>query len=271
MTDMMTDWDTAFDNMGHVAGSAALPAHWAAEAASYRASGVKLEEDIAYAGAPRERLDIVWPDVPAKGLVIFVHGGYWMRLDKSYWTQFAEGVRQAGWAMALPSYTLAPEARIGAMTAQIARAITCAGGRVAGPIRLAGHSAGGHLVTRMLCRDMPLGSDILGRIERIVSISGLHDLRPLLKTRMNATLMLDAAEAHAESPALAAPLTGARVTAWVGGDERPEFIRQARLLSLIWAGLDADIDVQIDAGKNHFSILEALKSADSPLTGALLG
>lgn len=266
----MADWDTAFDNMGHVAGSAALPAHWAAQAAAYRASGVKVEEDIAYAEAPRARLDIVWPDEPAKGLVVFVHGGYWMRLDKSYWTQFAQGVRAAGWAMALPSYTLAPEARIGAMTAQIAKAITCAAGHVAGPIRLAGHSAGGHLVTRMLCQDTPLAPDILNRIERVVSISGLHDLRPLMKTKMNAILGLDQAEAVAESPALASPVARSCVTAWVGGDERPEFIRQARLLSLIWAGLDADIDVEIEAGKNHFSILEALKSTDSPLIGALL-
>lgn len=270
MTDTMIDWDIAFDNMGHVAGSAALPAHWAAEAASYRASGVQVEENIAYGQAPREKLDIVWPENPAKGLVIFVHGGYWMRLDKSYWTQFAEGVRQAGWAMALPSYTLAPEARIGAMTAQIAKAITCAAGRVAGPIRLSGHSAGGHLVTRMLCQDTPLDPVIRDRVETVLSISGLHDLRPLLKTKMNATLMLDAAEAMAESPALATPVSVARVTAWVGGDERPEFIRQARLLSLIWAGLDADTHVTIEPGKNHFSILEGLKSSDSPLVDALL-
>ncbi len=269
-TDIMADWDTAFDNMGHVAGSAALPAHWAAEASTYRASGIKVEEDIAYAEAPRARLDIVWPDARAKGLVVFVHGGYWMRLDKSYWTQFAEGVRKAGWAMALPSYTLAPEARIGAMTAQISTAVTCAGGRVAGPIRLAGHSAGGHLVTRMLCQDTPLAPDILGRIDKVVSISGLHDLRPLLNTKMNTILGLDEAEAVAESPALASPLPLSHVTAWVGGGERPEFIRQARLLSLIWSGLDCDIDLEIDAEHNHFTILESLKCADSPLVTALL-
>jgi hypothetical protein len=87
---------------------------------------------------------------------------------------------------------------------------------------------------------------------------------------MNAILRLDEAEAIAESPALMSPLPQSRVTAWVGGDERPEFIRQARLLSLIWAGLDADVDVEIEAGKHHFSILEALKSTDSPLIGALL-
>ena len=266
----MADWDTAFDNMGHVAGSAALPAHWAAEAATYRASGVKVEADIAYAEAPRARLDIVWPDEPAKGLVVFVHGGFWMRLDKSYWTQFAEGVRRAGWAMALPSYTLAPEARIAAMTMQIAKAVTCAGGHVAGPIRLAGHSAGGHLVTRILCKDTPLSPNILGRIEKVVSISGLHDLRPLLKTKMNTILGLDEAEAAAESPALASPLPLSRVTAWVGGGERPEFIRQARLLVMIWSGLDCDIDLEIDAEQNHFSVLESLKRADSPLVKALL-
>ena len=73
--------------------------------------------------------------------------------------------------------------------------VAFAAGRIAGPVRLAGHSAGGHLVTRMICRDSPLEPVLQGRLEQVVSISGLHDLRPLMKTAMNATLRLDAGEA----------------------------------------------------------------------------
>lgn len=82
---------------------------------------------------------------------MFVHGGFWMRLDKSYWTDLAEGARDLGWAVCIPSYTLAPVARISEITKQIAAAIEKAGNLVGGPIRLVGHSAGGHLVTRMIC------------------------------------------------------------------------------------------------------------------------
>ena len=49
-------------------------------------------------------------------LVVFVHGGYWLRFHRDIWSHFAQGLTARGWAVAMPSYTLAPEARIAAMT-----------------------------------------------------------------------------------------------------------------------------------------------------------
>ncbi len=142
---LRTNWDDAFDNMGHVMNSHALPDFWAKRAAAYRAQlpeGV-LESDIAYGDGARQKLDIVWPEGAVQGLAVFVHGGFWMRLNKAHWTDFAEGARSRGWAVAIPSYTLAPDARIAAITAEIGRAIRAAAARVTGPVTLAGHSAGG--------------------------------------------------------------------------------------------------------------------------------
>ncbi len=259
------DWNKAYDNMGHVAGSAGLPVHWAAEAEAYRVSGVQVETDLTYGDAARQKLDLVWPDGPPRGLAVFVHGGYWMRLSKSDWTQFAEGARASGWAVAIPGYTLAPDARIGQITAEISAAIASAAKRVDGPIRLAGHSAGGHLVSRMICTDTPLPMSVRERITHVLSISGLHDLRPLMQTRMNDTLQLDLAAARAESPALCEPQPGSKLTTWVGGGERPEFVRQAQLLPEIWAGFDVQTQAVIDGLHNHFTVIEGLKDADSRL------
>lgn len=267
----MRDWDDAFANMAHISGSAALPAHWAAEAAAYRASGVFVAEDIPYGSGDRERLDIVWPEGTPKGLAVFVHGGYWMRLCKSDWTQFADGARAQGWAVALPSYTLTPQARISEITAQITQAIKVAADRVPGPIRLSGHSAGGHLVSRMVCQDTGLPPKVLARIQHVLSISGLHDLRPLLHTEMNDTLHLDMAEATRESAVLHRPIANTHLTAWVGGGERPEFLRQAQLLAMMWDGLSAQIDLQIDGVHHHFSVIEGLKDAGSEITKAFVG
>lgn len=269
------DWDDAFANMAHVENSHELPGFWSARAADYRArmqaGGHRLDLDIAYGTHPRETYDIVWPEGPPRGLAIFVHGGYWMRLDKSFWTDFAEGARARGWAVCLPTYTLTPEARISDITAQIGRAIASAAARVAGPIRLSGHSAGGHLVTRMLCTDSPLEADVRARIVHTLSISGLHDLRPLLHTKMNDTLHLDLAEARAESAVLAEPGLAAPLTCWVGGGERPEFIRQARLMAEIWSGLDVPTACRVDGDHNHFSVLEDLKDPASAITAAFAG
>ncbi len=85
----MRDWDDAFANMAHVPGSERLPALWAAAAAAYRASGVAIDEDVRYGPTERNALDLVWPDGAPRGLVVFVHGGYWMRLDRTSWTHLA--------------------------------------------------------------------------------------------------------------------------------------------------------------------------------------
>lgn len=265
------DWDDAFANMAHIAGAETYPAFWAERAAAFRASPVQIDQDIRYGDGERAMLDIVWPEGTPKGLAVFVHGGFWIRMDKSYWTDLAIGARTNGWAVAFPQYTLAPEARISEMTRQVATAIAAASKRVDGPIRLAGHSAGGHLVSRMVCADTPLPSEVLERVQHVLSISGLHDLRPLMWTAMNDLLKLDDDEATQESAALQRPHGRANVTAWVGGGERPEFIRQTQLLAMMWAGLDAQICEVIEGDHNHFTVLDSLKQPDSALTRAFVG
>lgn len=259
------DWNEAFDNSGHVPGAAALPAQWAAAAAGFRAAlGGRAETDLAYGPAPRNRLDLFHPEGRPRGLVVFVHGGYWHKFDKSFWSHLAAGPLAHGWAVAIPSYTLAPEARIAGITTEIAAAIGTASGRIAGPLRLAGHSAGGHLVARMACAGGPLADAAAARLARVVSISGVHDLRPLLLTGMNATLGLDPAEARAESPALQRP-GPAPATFWVGAAERPEFLRQTRLIAESWGARDI-----YEAGRNHFTVVEGLADPGSPLVAELL-
>ena len=264
------DWDDAYANMAHIPGSDALPQIWIDTAAAYRASGVTVTEH-AYGDHSRERFDLVMPQGTPKGLAVFVHGGYWMRLDKSMWTDLAEGARAKGWAVCLPSYTLAPDAPISHMTQQIGAAITTAAKMIAGPIRLSGHSAGGHLASRMICDDTPLDHSITARIDHTLSISGVHDLRPLLKTKLNETLGLDVTSATSESPALRMPNGAPHITAWVGGGERPEFIRQTRILPQIWGGLGAHTNSTVDGDHDHFTVIEGLRDPDSPITYAFVG
>lgn len=264
------DWDDAYANMAYVPGAEALPELWATQAAEYRASGVRMEE-LRYGDGDRQKLDLFLPDHTPRGLAVFVHGGYWMKFGKSDWSHFATGAVSRGWAVCMPQYTLAPDARISEMTQEVSAAIATAAAKVAGPIRLAGHSAGGHLVSRMACGGSSLQADVLARVTGTVSISGLHDLRPLLKTALNDTLRMDMAEATAESAALQTTRDGAKITAWVGGGERPEFIRQAKLLEMMWQGFDVDVNCTVDGAFNHFNVIDGLKDATSPLINCWLG
>jgi acetyl esterase/lipase len=271
---MIDDWDNAYSNSAHIPGASAYPTRWAAAAAAFRqamAAGGRADIDLAYGAGARERLDLFRPEGSARGLVVFVHGGYWMAFDKSSWSHLAAGAMARGWAVAVPSYTLCPEMRIAGITGQVASAIAAAADRVGGPISLAGHSAGGHLVTRMGCADGPLPAAVRDRLRRVVSISGLHDLRPLLRTRMNDTLRLDAAEAAAESAALLTPIADLSVTCWVGAAERPEFRRQSALLANVWAGLGASTAAVEAPGRHHFDVLDDLTDPAARLIDAWIG
>lgn len=268
------DWDDAYNNSGHIPGAEAFPPRWAAEAAAYRArmaSAGRARLDIPYGTRERERFDLFLPEGTAEGLVVFVHGGYWRAFAKADWSHLAAGAMAHGWAVAVPGYTLCPQVRVEDITRQVGAAITTAARELGGPISLAGHSAGGHLVTRMLCRDAPLTPAVAARLKRVVSISGLHDLRPLLRTAMNADLRLDEAEAVQESPALARPREGVPVVCWVGAAERPEFRRQNALLANIWAGCGVATRAVEEPERHHFNVIDGLAEPDSPLIRALLG
>ncbi len=269
---MIADWDAAYNNADHIPGGPAWPDRWKAEAAAFRAACApdRCRTDLPYGHHPRERADLFLPETTPAGLVVFVHGGYWLRFDRDFWSHFAAGPLARGWAVAMPSYPLAPEARIASITRSIRAAIETAAATVRGPILLAGHSAGGHLVTRQICTDTGLKPATLARIRRTLSISGVHDLRPLMATKLNATLQLDAAEAAAESPALLIPRPGSRVIAWVGGAERPEFVRQNALLANVWTGLGADISEVVAPEHHHFNVIDALADPGSDMVEALV-
>ena len=263
-TDESRDLSRDYANGDFIPGSEALPARWAVEAAAFRASlGLRARTGLRYGDGARQSFDLFLPEGAPRGLMVFVHGGYWLAFDPSSWSHLAAGALARGWACAMPGYTLAPEARIGAMTQEVARAVTAAAEMVPGPVVVTGHSAGGHLSARMACADMVLACD--DRLARVVPISPLADLRPLMRTEMNKKLGLDSVEARAESPALWGTKPGLAAHVWVGAQERPAFLWQARLLSENWA-----CPWTPDPGRHHFDVIDALADPESPLSAACL-
>ena len=269
------DWTEAFANADFIPGGSDFPARWAKEAQAFRdwvqSNESYVYEELTYGTHEREKLDLFRPVTGCKGLAVFVHGGFWLAFDKSSWSHLARGALLQGWAVALPSYILAPEARIPDITGQIASAIQACADQVSGPLRLAGHSAGGHLVSRMICQDSPLPKAYQNRIERVVSLSGLHDLRPLQMAAMNEKLGLTPQTAGAESAYLHEPIDGSDILCWVGAAERPEFLRQSALLAEKWTRLGAKADLAFATGKHHFDVVEDLCDPESDLVAQFVG
>ena len=263
----ITDWNDAYANRDHIPDAQDYVDRWEIEAPQFRRQWEHLELDLIYGADPRERFDLFYPaNAPngtPKGLFVFVHGGYWMAFDKNSWSHMARQALAQGWAVAIPSYSLCPDVSIGDITIQIGKVIEKAAAKIAGPLILAGHSAGGHLVSRMGCQNAPLNEGVGARIQRIISISGVHDLRPLLRLDLNQTLMLDEVLALAESPTLLLPREGLEIDCVVGGDERPEFIRQSGLLANMWIGLGAKTRDIVVPGKHHFNVIEELADGEA--------
>jgi len=266
---MIEDWDAAYLNSATVADPNDFLTAWAQAAATFR-QGARGECDIAYGAHPRERFDLFLPDMAPKGLMAFVHGGYWKALGRESFSHLGAGALAHGWAVAMIGYPLCPEMRIAAIAGSVARGIGAAARRVAGPIALSGHSAGGHLAARMICADSALAPEVLARVRRVVGLSGVYDLRPLRRTAMNEILRIDAAEARAESPALLDPVGGVDVALWVGGGELPEFRRQTALLANVWTGLGARIEAAEAPGAHHYNIVDPLADPHSAMVARLV-
>lgn len=270
----ISDWNDAYSNGAHIAGGNAWPEKWVEPARVYRErmlSADRAELGVRYGDRARNVYDLFVPAQKPCGLVVFVHGGYWQSLDNSYWSHLSQGCVAHGYAVAMPGYTLCPDVHIGDIVLEIGQAITSIASRFEGPVHLAGHSAGGHLVSRMISSTSPLAPDVRARIGTTVSISGVHDLRPLMHTHLNACLRITSQEAQHESPALLEPGPDTRLFCWVGGNERGEFLRQNALLANIWAGLGAQTGAYAEPDRHHFNVLDGLLDPDHPMTRILLG
>ncbi|MEL0437982.1 alpha/beta hydrolase [Phycobacter sp. K97] len=257
--------DDAYANAAYIKGADEYPPRWDASAQDFRNSlHERAKLDIPYGPSARQRFDLFLPEGPPKGLFIFVHGGYWLRFDKSTWSHLAVGPLAHGWAVAMPSYDLCPDVSIAEITRQVASAVVHIAEEVDGPIVLAGHSAGGHLVARMLDRAL-VPEDIGARLKTVIPISPLSDLLPLLRTSMNKEFKMDAEAARAESPVEMQDRYDVPVTVWVGAEERPAFLDQAVWLSDAWGA-----DHVIAFGKHHFNVIDPLADPDSDMVALIV-
>lgn len=260
---MTTDMDTAYANAAFIPNAQDFPPRWKEQAAAFRARlGARGRLGLTYGPSERQRFDLFLPESVPHGLAVFIHGGFWRAFGREDWSHLAAGALERGWACALPSYTLAPKARIAQITGEMASAVSAAAEEVSGPLVITGHSAGGHLAARMACDDVDFSG--AARMARIVPISPLSNLRPLIETAMNDDLRIDAAEAAAESPVFCTRRAEVDCHVWVGGDERPAFVDQAQWLGAAW-----EVAVTVEPGRHHFDVIDGLEHGESALCGAL--
>lgn len=264
------DYEAEYNNRARVPEHPAIFARWQERAAAFRARHSHAEIGLAYGPSPRQTIDLFWPDASREApLALFIHGGYWQSLDPSWFSHLAAGANANGIALAIPGYDLCPDVPLRTIVAQIEDACRFLWRRHRRRLVVSGHSAGGHLTACLLCtswialdRDMPSALIPAG-----LSISGLFDLVPLIRTGINNALCLDEAEARALSPAGFQPR--GTLESWVGGEESREFLRQSRLITDHWQAGGATAQYREIAGANHFTALDPLIDPSSGLSQRL--
>ena len=102
--------DLGLNNSAAVPGSAELVASWEQRSAAVRAKH-PAHLDLKYGPRERNRIDFLKAADGGPTLVL-IHGGYWQMRSKETVTWFAEGPMAHGINVALPGYTLAPEATL---------------------------------------------------------------------------------------------------------------------------------------------------------------
>jgi arylformamidase len=256
--------DAAYNNSAAVAGSAEIVADWERRSAALR-ERMPQHLDLRYGERPRNRIDFLSAGGNAPTLV-FVHGGYWQMRSKETFTFAAQGPLESGINVALVGHTLAPEATLDEIVAEIRDAIDFLDGRLpalgADPERLwvSGWSAGGHLAAMVL--DHP-------RVRGGLAISGLYDLEPIRRCYVNEKLGLDVQAAKRNSPLLHLPAVSPPLDVFVGGAELAEMRRQSADFAAARRERRLPGEFLEIASANHFTIMEQMASVDGVLTRSI--
>ena len=164
---------------------------------------IKNKINIAYGEGELQKLDVHYNAYKThKPIHIFIHGGYWRGLDKSYHTHMAIPFCDKNIIFFNVNYDLCPLVKLSDIKNQIISAIIWIyknakkynGNNQS--ITLSGHSAGAHLISLMLGVNWKL-YDIPAKIFKGAAlISGIYDTNIVLKLKINKEIQLTEEEAY---------------------------------------------------------------------------
>ena len=251
--------DAAYDNNAAVKNSAALIAERNQMSETLRASR-KSFLDVPYGDRERTKIDLYPAADKTAPCLVFLHGGYWQRNSREVFAMLVEGVAAHGWSVAIPGYSLAPDASLTEIVTEISRSLDWLAQNgesygISGPVVLSGWSAGAHLVAMAL--DHP-------RVTAGLAISGVYDLAPIRDTGLNNALKLTDQEIARLSP-LRLPAVHKRLDIAYGTAELPALVFDSIQLHEARMAAGAPGKLFPIEGADHFSILSELRRPDGAL------
>jgi arylformamidase len=251
--------DAAYDNNAAVKNSAALIAERNQMSETLRASR-KSFLDVPYGDRERTKIDLYPAADKTAPCLVFLHGGYWQRNSRDVFAMLVEGVAVHGWSVAIPGYSLAPDASLTEIVTEISWSLDWLAQNgepygISGPVVLSGWSAGAHLVAMALNHP---------RVTAGLAISGVYDLAPIRDTGLNNALKLTDQEIAGLSP-LRLPTVHKRLDIACGTAELPALVFDSIKLHEMRATAGAPGKLFPIEGADHFTILSELRRPDGAL------
>lgn len=219
-----------------------------------------------YGPHDRELVDFFPATRDGSPLFVWVHGGYWRRMSKDAFSFVAPPLIDAGAAVAIVNYPLAPGPSLDEIVASVRAAhafvLDHSQDLRANVERVfvGGHSVGAQLAA-MLAATFPVAG--------LLGLSGLYDLEPLRSTYINDWIAMDAASAVRNGPIHNPPLGDPELLVSAGGAEQPAFHEQQRRYVDAWRAWGHAAREVPAPEHNHFTIVLELADANSPISQAL--
>jgi arylformamidase len=253
--------DLGLNNGAAVAASAGIVAGWDARSAELRKrhSG---HLDLRYGPRERNRIDFFKAAENAPTL-LFIHGGYWQTRAKETFALFAEGAMAHGINVALTGYTLAPDATLDEIVAEIHQGVDFLAkqlpelGAAAERITVSGWSAGGHLTSMALSHP---------RVRAGMAISGIYDLEPIRHSYLNIKLGLNEPMSRLNSPMMQPGGAMKPLSLVVGSAELPLLRKQTADFAGHRAKYGLPVTYEEIPGADHFTIMNELVSPKGRIT-----
>ncbi|HKH00103.1 MAG TPA: alpha/beta hydrolase [Bradyrhizobium sp.] len=253
--------DLGLNNGVAVAGSAEIVAGWEQRSTEMR---VRYRDHLDLRYGPRERNRIDFLKAREHGpTLLFIHGGYWQTRAKETFALFAGGPMAHGINVALIGYTLAPEATLDEIVAEIhggidflAAQLPALGSDSSG-IVVSGWSAGGHLTAMSLSHP---------QVKAGMAISGIYDLEPIRHSYLNAKLGLDEAMSRRNSPVMQSSGAMKPLSLVVGAAELPLLRRQTADFAGHRARFGLPVTYEEIPGADHFTVMNEIASPKGRIT-----
>jgi len=253
--------DLGLNNGLAVGESAAIVAGWEQRSTMMRAR-YSNRLDLRYGPRERNRLDFFKAREHGPTL-LFIHGGYWQTRAKETFALFAGGPMAHGINVALIGYTLAPDATLDEIVAEIHAGIDFLAGQLpalgadSGGLVVSGWSAGGHLTAMALSHP---------RVRAGMAISGIYDLEPIRHSYLNVKLRLDEGISRRNSPMMQ-PGGAMKPLSLVAGDaELPLLRRQTADFAGHRARFGLPVTYEEIPGADHFTIMDEMASPTGRIT-----